>query len=261
MNMDALDVHIEGIGWWSAGAANWPAAAALLRELDGLPAAADATRPAASVLAATERRRAPEPVLIACEVAAQACAMAGCDPAGVPCVFASIHGDLATTEALCTTLANAPLETSPTRFHNSVHNAPAGYWTVATGCQAPSNAVSAWHGSFAAGLFEAAVEAYAEATPVLFAIYDIEARGALAEVVHSHPASGIALLLNPARTPRALASLRLRHVADAAAAHPFDASAPGADALPLFVALARSMPGCIRVASGSATVLTIEVLA
>ena len=35
-------------------------------------------------------------------------------------------------------LAADPRELSPTRFHNSVHNAPAGYWTVAAHCHAPA---------------------------------------------------------------------------------------------------------------------------
>ena len=44
---------------------------------------------------------------------------------------------------------------SPTRFHNSVHNAAAGYWGIATGATPAANALCADDASFGAGLLEA----------------------------------------------------------------------------------------------------------
>ena len=64
----------------------------------------------------------------------------GRDPATLPSVFTSAHGDLAVNDYMCATLATQPTAISPTRFHNSVHNAAAGYWTIATGCHAASSA-------------------------------------------------------------------------------------------------------------------------
>ena len=49
----------------------------------------------ATLLAPAERRRAPDTVAIALEVAAEACEAAARAPADLPCVFASTHGDLA----------------------------------------------------------------------------------------------------------------------------------------------------------------------
>ena len=255
--MDELLVHIEGIGWWTPTAADWPHAAAQLRG-EAAPSA-PATKPAATVLPPNERRRAPEPVLLACEAAAQACTMSGRDPATLPCVFASVHGDLAITDALCATLADDPLQLSPTRFHNSVHNAPAGYWTVATGCHAASSATSAWHGSFAAGLFEAAVQALADDTPVLFAAYDSAAPGPLATVVDAPVPHASAFVLSGTRGERTLASLRLRHAAQAVPAAV--AGDPLAPLQPLFAALAGMRPATLHLPSGAATALAIEVLA
>ena len=194
--------------------------------------------------------------------------MAARDPATLPCVFASVHGDLAITDALCTTLATEPLQLSPTRFHNSVHNAPAGHWTVAVQCRAASNAVSAWHGSFAAGLFEAAVQAIADDTPILFTAYDIAARGPLAEIVCGAVSFGVALVLSPSRTPRTLATLQLRHVAMPAPAEPLAnaqallaSATPLANALPLFAALARTKNRIVQLPNAAATSLSIEVRA
>ena len=63
-------------------------------------------------------------------------------PAELASVFATTHGDLAITDYLCANLLESPLHTSPTRFHNSVHNAAAGYWCIAVGCHAPYTTVS-----------------------------------------------------------------------------------------------------------------------
>ena len=58
-------------------------------------------------------------------------------------MFASTYGDLAITDYMCSTLAKAPMTLSPTRFHNSVHNAAAGYWSIATACRQPYCALGA----------------------------------------------------------------------------------------------------------------------
>jgi hypothetical protein len=153
--------------------------------------------------------------------------MSGLDAATLPCIFASTHGELAITDYVCETLAHAPLELSPTKFHNSVLNAPAGYWTIATGCTRASSAITAHHRSFAAGLLEAAVFACAEATPVLLACCDVASAGPLAEMTRTTLAFGMALVL----APDAAAGARLTLALDAA-----PAAAPG----PAGLALARA---------------------
>lgn len=192
----ARTLGLSGIGAWLRGAPDWPTLRAILLGERGMDDTAPA-QPAAGILPAAERRRAPDGVRLAAEVAAQACAMAGCDPAALPCVFASTQGELAITDYVCATLAHAPLELSPTRFHNSVLNAPAGYWSIATGCTAASSAVSAYHQSFAAGLLEAATLACAENMPVLFACCDVASTGPLVQMTRTTLAFGVALVLVP----------------------------------------------------------------
>ena len=125
----ALSVWVSGIGLWAPGASTWDAFRDVVS--GGAPSGAS-ERPVADVLPPNERRRAPESVLLAAAAAGQAVRMSGRDAATLPCVFASAHGDQVITDYMCQTLATAPLELSPTKFHNSVHNAPAGYWTIAT---------------------------------------------------------------------------------------------------------------------------------
>jgi hypothetical protein len=160
-----------------------------------------ANRPQPRLLAPNERRRAPDTVALALEVAQAACANAGRDPALLPTVFASTYGDLAITDYMCGTLAKAPTTLSPTRFHNSVHNAAAGYWSIATGCQQPYCALGAGQYTFAAGLFAAALQVCADETDVLLVAYDINARGPLARVAHSQGMLGVALVLGASHEP------------------------------------------------------------
>ncbi|HZV91608.1 MAG TPA: beta-ketoacyl synthase chain length factor, partial [Caldimonas sp.] len=139
--MTAIRLHIDGIGFWAPTLPGWTEARAALRGEAGL-LEPPSRRPAPEILAPAERRRAPDSVALALEVAAAATHDAGCDGACLPSVFTSAHGDLAVNDYMCTTLASQPTALSPTRFHNSVHNASAGYWTIGTGCMAASTALT-----------------------------------------------------------------------------------------------------------------------
>ncbi len=90
----AIDVFIEGVGLWSASLPGWDSGRAILRG-EAQPPVHPAARPAPTLLPPNERRRAPDSVLLAFEIAQQACAMAGRDPGSMPAVFASAYGDLA----------------------------------------------------------------------------------------------------------------------------------------------------------------------
>ena len=225
-------LFIEGVALWAPLLPGWTAAAQAL-QLQGnstapttavtttavtthaapATAAPPQARPSPALLAANERRRAPDTVLVALEVASQALAHAGlalgADTADLASVFVSSHGDLPITDALCTTLAAHPLLLSPTRFHHSVHNAASGYWAIASGSQGPSTALSAHTYSLAAGLLEAASQCQAEQRRVLLVAYDTAACGGLASVNSSRGLLGVALLLAPCASPRARWGLRL----------------------------------------------------
>lgn len=208
--MTPVVLYVQGVGVWSPWLADQSALAAVL---GGKTPERAATKPAAARLPPNERRRAPAGVRLAVEVASQAVAMGALDPATLACVFASVHGDEAVTDAMCATLARAPAELSPTLFHNSVHNAAVGYWTIAVGCRAPSTALAAGDATFGAGLLEAASQAAAEACPVLFVCSDTEGAGPLGAVTGSADAFGCALALTPTRGAHALARLDLAPVA------------------------------------------------
>ena len=194
--MSSLSATVEGIGFWCNGLPDWSAARAFARGA-GLPDNAPA-RPSPQVLAPNERRRAPESVAVALEVALAACTDAQCDPATLASVFASTHGDLAITDYMCSTLVEDPRALSPTRFHNSVHNAAAGYWTIGNHCVRATTAISAFDASFAQGLLEALLQLAAGAPAVLLVGYDTASAGPLAPVSRSQGTLGGALVLSGA---------------------------------------------------------------
>ena len=202
-------VFIEGIALWAPLLPGWDAARAILRG-EAAPAAAPAARPAPAVLAPTERRRAPDTVAVALEVASAACESAGRAPGTLSSVFASTFGDTAVSDYLCGQLARAPLDTSPTKFHNSVHNAAAGYWAIATGCPEPYTAITAHRHTFGAGLALACTHALVEEAAILYVAYDIETPGALATMSPSRGVLGAAVVLAAVPSPRTLAQLDLR---------------------------------------------------
>lgn len=256
-----LCVGIEGVGVWTPCLIDWNAARAHL--CDEVPAEPHGCAPAARILPANERRRAPEAVRLALEVAEQACAMAVREPAGLPNVFVSAYGDLEVNDYLCATLARAPREVSPTRFHNSVHNAGAGYWSIAGQCMHSCTAMSAGRWSFGAGLFEAALRVVSDATAVLFVASDVASCGLLRDLIACSEPFGVALVLAPP-TPRCLASVALR-VGHAGLAREDSLSQasqganPAADGLSLLRALARREPARLSLAAGPALDLDLEI--
>jgi hypothetical protein len=259
-----LTLGLAGIGAWTRGAPDWASLRALLRGESG-PREDAPARPAAGILPSGERRRAPESVLLAAEIAGQACTAAQREAGSLPCVFASTHGELSITDYMCATLASAPQELSPTKFHNSVHNAPAGYWTIAAQCTAGSSAVTGYHASFGAGLLEAAALALADETPVLFAAYDIGSSGPLAEMTGTTRAFGTALVLAPPSDALPWLSIATHGAgaavtpAPAAVAELANDNPLNAHALAFLAALAGAAPPRLTLPAASGLMLDMEI--
>lgn len=237
--MKRIELRVLGTGLWAEGLPGWPAARAVLRGETPWPAAMPGPPPI-TLLAPAERRRASASVRVAIGVAEEACAQAGLDAHATLSVFTSTHGELGLTDEICRVLASEPEALSPTRFHNSVHNAASGYWTIGAGCAEASTAISAWQASFGAGLLEAGVQAVCEARPVLMVAFDAAAAGPLASMATSGSLFGAALVLAPVEAAAAGPVLRLGLGGEAdAATSPFPIDNPLAPGLGLLAALAR----------------------
>ena len=252
-----MRVFVQGIGVWAPRLPSWQSMREVIRREAPLSESA-AKRPTGALLPANERRRAPDTVLLALEVAAAACANAQLDPKILPSIFASTHGDLAVCDSMCTTLAASPELVSPIKFHNSVHNAAVGYWTIATGAIEASTALSASNETFAEGLLEAAVYAASEQRPVLLVAYDIQVVGGLASVTKSDGLFGIAIVLAPEADEHTKCGLDIELV-DLSTSTVTEAATSPAETAVSGNALARMLPVLERIALGDTRPLVLPL--
>ena len=210
-------------------------------------------QPNPDILSANERRRGAKSVRWAVAVAQEAVAASGLQAADIATVFTSSSGDGETLHCICEALAAPGREVSPTRFHNSVHNAAAGYWSIAAGSRRPSVSLCGYDASFAIGLLEAAVQASVERTPVLLVAYDLPYPQPLHSVRTISEPLAVALLLAPEPGANALACWQIAPAQRAArTALPAGlagtyASNPVAQCLPLLAALAGGTQERVRI--------------
>jgi hypothetical protein len=168
-----MRVGIKGIGLLASGLLGWEASRAVLAGLQPFQPG-EVPVPEALLLPPNERRRSSDSVRWAVHVAQEAITQSGLDPHTVPTVFASSEGEMAVFDTLCRALATPDRLISPTVFHQSVHNAAAGYWGIATAGQQSSTALSCYDDSFVAGLLEAVTLVCSERCPVLLVAYDLD---------------------------------------------------------------------------------------
>ncbi len=195
-------VQLAGIGIWTKGLTHF----STLLNGSGIDPHAEYTIPAPASIPARERRRAGHFISLAVEVAHQACDMAAVDKTTIPSVFASALGDTDISDYMCRKLAQPEKLLSPTQFHNSVHNAASGYWSISAQNRAPSTFVSGFDRSFGAGLLEAASQIVAFEAPVLLVGYDIATSSPFHEMLPIDAAMGVALVLVPEQHTKVPAS-------------------------------------------------------
>ncbi|MGH8738254.1 MAG: beta-ketoacyl synthase chain length factor, partial [Burkholderiales bacterium] len=245
-----MRVHLHGVGVFGPGLEGWAACREVLA--GRAPWSETALRvPVPAMLPLTERRRCNAASRLALAAAEDALAAGEWRPQDIATVFASADGDGAVTHALCQSFAADEPEVSPTQFHNSVHNAPAGYWGIATRSSRPSTSLAADRDSFAAGLFEAALQATLDPDPVLLVAFDLPLPHPLALMRPRRHGLAVALLLERELGRGRLAALALRlEQKEAASPLPSALQAlgdnPAARALPLLALLAREDQGEVR---------------
>jgi len=248
MNPTVLSAWIDGIGFIAPGLPDWPTARAVLRSEQALTAA-PSILPVPAILPPAERRRASRVVKLTLAIGLEAAAHAGADVATLSTVFAASGADGHNCHALCEQLATDDRQISPTRFHNSVHNAAAGYWGIATHAMAPCQVICAYDASFGAGLLDAIGELLLARQPVLLIAYDSEYPQPLHAKRDTPDCAGVALLLAPEKSERSLASITVAPTTDAAETladnglESLRTSIPALRSLPLLQKLARAEAG------------------
>jgi hypothetical protein len=202
----ALHAWIDGVGLIAPGLPDWPAARAALAG-EAAYAWTPSMLPTPSILPPAERRRASRLVKLTLALGQEATAHAGADPATLATVFSASGADGHNCHALCEQLASDDRQVSPTRFHNSVHNAAAGYWGIATGAMAPCQVICAFDAGFGAGLLDALAQVATAGEPVLLIAYDSEYPEPLHAKRDTPDCGGVALLLSPAKAANSLARI------------------------------------------------------
>ncbi|HYM34894.1 MAG TPA: beta-ketoacyl synthase chain length factor, partial [Steroidobacteraceae bacterium] len=188
------EVFVEAVGLAAPGLSTWNAAQPILRgEQTYVSQPLQPHAPA--LLPANERRRATPTIRLAFQAAEDALQATTIAPASLATVFASSDADLGIIHRICSALTVMPRMISPTDFHNSVHNAAAGYWTIAVGARGNATTLSAYDYSFAAGLFEACNTILVDGSNTLLVAFDTPPPEPLLEKRPIRVPTGVALVL------------------------------------------------------------------
>ena len=253
-----IGASLDGIGLLGPGLPDWPSTAAVLRGAQAY-GAARTVLPAPHALPPAERRRATAAIKLTLAAGMEALAMAGRRADDLRTVFAASGGDGANCHAICETLASDDRLLSPTRFHNSVHNAASGYWGIATHSMAPSAVLSAPHdGSFAAALLEALTEVALTGDDVLLLVHDTEYPEPLRAARPIPDNFAVALLLCARAGATSLGRLELDVQTPFTEAAADAVDDPELDALRRAIPAARALGLLQRVATGRAGTVVVD---
>jgi hypothetical protein len=189
---------------------------------------------------------------MAFRVAEDARSQSAMDFSTLPSVFASADADMGIINRICTALSGTDQLVSPTDFHNSVHNAPSGYWSIATGSRGATTSIAGYDGSFAGGLLEAATWVATGEPAVLLVSYDLPPPPPLHAKRPIQSSAGVALVLcaQPSAATVALLDLSLDDGGESnlsvAELETLRLGNPALRALPLLRLLARGEGGLVR---------------
>jgi hypothetical protein len=203
-----MRVFVQAISVLGPGLPGWEASGPILAG-DAPYVTAELALPPITVLPPAERRRTGISVKLALSVGLQALEAVATPRETIATVFTSSGGDGQVIHEICQSLATAERDVSPTRFHNSVHNASAGYWGIALRSHAPSTSLCGYDWSFAAGLLEAATQCLSDRKPVLLVSYDAPYPEPLNGARPIVGAIGVALLLGPEPGSNDIAELEI----------------------------------------------------
>ncbi|MEA3404383.1 MAG: beta-ketoacyl synthase chain length factor [Pseudomonadota bacterium] len=172
-----MKVNILSLGITAPGLVNFASFKKLIKSGQAPDISQPLEKYSPAFLPANERRRTTATIKLALATAEEAWNhYRGCYPDEtdqIPVLFVSRDGDTMISARMCEAVNDEEPMISPTHFHNSVHNAPAGYWMIGQNNQAPASAISVGSFSIANGLLEAVLQSQTAAKPVLVVFYDL----------------------------------------------------------------------------------------
>lgn len=192
----AMRGSIAGVGVWGSGIRGWADFANQPAGVERLTVG-ECEPPPVTMIPPREKRRVPMMSRLAIEAGYQACEMAEIEPAGVATVFASCMADTQVTDYMCRVMNTSGKAMSPTRFHNSVHNATCGYWSIFCGGHEAGGFICSWEDSFAIAVLEAMTFVQEECKPTLMVCYDIANTAPMSSARSIESDLAVAILLAP----------------------------------------------------------------
>lgn len=250
-----LTAYVNGISLIGPGLINWPDSVPVLAEKH-LYQAQTTVLPAPMLLPAAERRRSGELVKLTLAVGLEATEAAGEDAAKLACVYTSSSGDGKNCHEICKALASDDRQISPTRFHNSVHNAAAGYWSIATGARTPISVLCAHDASFGAGLLEAVIQVVADNVTTILIASDTAYPEPLNHARPIPDAFGVSMVFSATKNQHSMVKVNIS-LTNA----PADQLSNSAlEALRSMIPAARCLPLLVAIAQGKTTTVTLDYL-
>lgn len=202
-------VYLNAIGIVAPGIDNWPACRDVLTEkIKHQPLPIPKFSPQA--LPVNERRRSTATIRLALQAATEAINNSSVAAENIATVFATSNGDLEISSRICNALTMPERPVSPTDFHNSVHNAASGYWSIGSHCHLPSSSLSAGDASFSAGLLETITQVLNESQPVMLVAYDQPPPDIFANDKTVTAPFSVALVITPQKTDNSRAKLKVQ---------------------------------------------------
>ncbi|MFW5432312.1 MAG: beta-ketoacyl synthase chain length factor [Methylophilaceae bacterium] len=255
LSESTLTAYIDGIGLIGPGLTSWHDSQNLLTE-NAAYQTAPTIFPTPMLLAAAERRRSGDLVRLTLAVGLEAAQHAGLDAANLTCVYTSSNGDGKNCHEICKTLASGDRQISPTRFHNSVHNAAAGYWSIATGAKTSISVLCAFDASFGAGLLETASQVITDDIPTLLIACDTPYPDPLNGVRPISGAMGVAMVMSPKASDHTLARVDIK-LTDS---RPDQLMHTELERLRTAIPAARSLPLLVAIAQRKSTAVVLDYL-
>ncbi len=207
--MNDITVYIDAVGLCGPGLVNWKSAQETLKTEDSFVFSSPIIPPS-EYLPAAERRRVGTAVKLALATATDALTSGTYKAADLLSVFSSSGGDGDNCHSICEALASQDRLISPTKFTNSVHNAPSGYWGIALHAKPASTSLCAFDGSFSAGFLEACTLALAAKQPVLLVAYDTPYPEPLRSVRPIDVSFGVSMVISPQASMTTLSNVRVK---------------------------------------------------
>lgn len=165
-----------------------------------------------TILKPNEARRTSETIKMVLQTCEESMTQSSFDAQQLYSVFVSSDGDPNILQSICSELASEDKFVSPTQFHNSVHNAPAGYWTIGQQSMKGANSLACGESSISGGLLEVQSLLETSEEQVLLTCFDLQSPQPLSSARKIAYSMANSFILTKNKTEHSLFSLEINRL-------------------------------------------------